>query len=171
MEEKRRMAYVYLGKIVNTHGIKGEIRILSDFEKKEIVWKPGFVLYIGKEKRKERIESYRHHKNFEMIRYQGVTNINEVLKDIGASVYIKREDLKLKEDDYLLEDLIGYEIIEETKKIGKIIDIVYNKAGILLEAVSEKGQKFYIPKNDYFIKQVNILLHQIETQNAKGLIL
>lgn len=165
------MEYIYLGKIVNTHGIKGELRILSNFEKKEIVWKPGFVLYIGKAKRREVIESYRHHKNFEMVRYERITNINEVLNDIGSSVYIKREDLKLKQNEYLLEELIGFEIIEEEKKIGKIEDIVYNKAGILLEAATETGKRFYIPKNDYYIKQVNLQDYQVETQNAKGLIL
>ena len=41
------MDYVYIGKIVNTHGIKGELRIRSNFDKKDIVFKPGFTLYIG----------------------------------------------------------------------------------------------------------------------------
>ena len=72
--------YRYLGKIVNTHGIKGEIRILSDFEKKELVFRPDFEIYIGEEKKKEIIQTYRHHKNFEMNTIQGYQNINEVLK-------------------------------------------------------------------------------------------
>ena len=40
------MEYVKIGKIVNTHGIKGELRIRSDFEYKDRVFKKGFILYI-----------------------------------------------------------------------------------------------------------------------------
>ena len=56
------MEYLYLGKIVNTHGIKGEIRILSDFKYKSDVFKIGNNLYIGKNKIQEVINSYRVHK-------------------------------------------------------------------------------------------------------------
>ena len=42
--------YIYIGKIVNTHGIKGEIRILSDFEKKDSVFVVGMPIYIGRKK-------------------------------------------------------------------------------------------------------------------------
>ena len=40
--------YIYIGKIVNTHGIKGEIRIISNFDKKEIVFKKGFKTFFKK---------------------------------------------------------------------------------------------------------------------------
>ena len=48
--------YIYIGKIVNTHGIKGEIRILSDFEKKDSVFVVGMPIYIGRKKEKEIIK-------------------------------------------------------------------------------------------------------------------
>ena len=72
--------FVYVGKIVNTHGIKGEVRILSDFEYKDKVFKPKMVIYIGRKKEQEVINTYRHHKNFEMITMEGYGNINEILK-------------------------------------------------------------------------------------------
>lgn len=162
--------WINIGKIVNTHGIKGELRILSDFEKKDIVFQMGFSIYIGQEKRKEIINSYRHHKNFEMITYQGITNINEVLKDIGLRVYIKREDLNLKEQEYLLSDLVGYNVMEDEKNLGKVVDVVYNKAGILL-AVRLEQKEYYIPKNEAFIVQVDLRKKIIFVQNAQGLIL
>ena len=49
------MNYVYIGKIVNTHALKGEVRILSNFEFKEKVFKVGTSVYIGEEKIKEAI--------------------------------------------------------------------------------------------------------------------
>ena len=41
------MKYIYIGKIVNTHGLKGEIRILSDFKYKDLIFKDNFKIYIG----------------------------------------------------------------------------------------------------------------------------
>ena len=83
--------YIYIGKIVNTHGIKGEVRILSDFEKKDRVFVAGMPIYIGRKKEKEIINSYRHHKNFEMITMKGYNDINQILKYKGLYVYIKKE--------------------------------------------------------------------------------
>ena len=44
------MKYIYIGDIVNTHGLKGEVRLISDFEYKNKVFKKGFKLYIGRTK-------------------------------------------------------------------------------------------------------------------------
>ena len=60
------MELVYVGKIVNTHGIKGELRIISKFERISDVFKVGNEIYIGEEHIKEKIASYRHHKQFEI---------------------------------------------------------------------------------------------------------
>ena len=164
------MEWIYLGKIVNTHGINGELRILSDFEQKEKAFQKDFQIYIGKEKRKEIIASYRRHKNFDMIRYEKINNINEVLEDKGKNVYIKREDLNLTENEYLLKDLIGFQVMEEEKNLGKVIDIVYNKAGILLEVLIN-DKNYYIPKNNAFILKVDIKEKIIWTKDAQGLII
>ena len=163
------MDYVYIGKIVNTHGIKGELRILSDFLKKDIVFKPGFVLYIGDGYHEETIETYRHHKCFEMVTFRGYDNINEVLKYKGLNVFVKREDLHLNDDDYLLEDLVGLSIKEDGEILGKVIEIVYNGSGTLL--MVEGTKKFYIPNNKEFIVKVDLKKGEIECRNTKGLIL
>ena len=81
------MKYLYIGKIVNTHGIKGEVRILSDFEYKDLVFKVNNKLYLGDQKEEIIINSYRHHKNYEMITFNNITNINDVLK------YLKSKEL------------------------------------------------------------------------------
>ena len=101
------MKYVLIGKIVNTHGIKGEVRILSDFRFKNKVFVPGMKIYVGKDKVLEEINSYRHHKIFEMIVMNGYNNINDVLKYKGDYVFVNRDDLVLDEGEYLDEEIIG----------------------------------------------------------------
>jgi 16S rRNA processing protein RimM len=163
------MEYVYIGKIVNTHGIKGEIRLLSDFDKKDIVFKKDFIIYIGEGHIKEVINSYRKHKMFDMITLNGYDDINQVLKYKGLNVYVNREDLNLDSNDYLLEDLIGLSIKEDGEVLGKVVEIVYNGSGTLF--VVEGTKKFYIPNNKEFILSVNLDENVIECKNTKGLIL
>ncbi len=161
--------YVYIGKIVNTHGIKGELRLLSDFEKKEKVFKENMNIYIGEEKQQECIRNYRHHKNFDMITLKNYSNINEVLKYKNKKVFVKRESLHLQANEYLYEDLIGLDVYEKQDLIGKIKEIVYNNANILLYIEAERD--FYIPLQDFFIKHVDLTAKRIEVSNVKGLML
>lgn len=114
------MEYVFIGKIVNTHGVKGEVRILSDFKYKEKIFKKGVNIYIGKDKVREVINSYRHHKIFEMITLEGYNNINEVLKYKGSNVYVLKNDIIFKEGEYLDSDLIGIDVYQKDRLVGKI---------------------------------------------------
>lgn len=161
--------YVYIGKIVDTHGIKGELRILSSFERKDIVFISGNKLYLGDELEEKIISSYRHHKNFEMVVFEGINNINEVLKYLKKSVYFKRDDLKLNDKEYLIEDLIDYNVIENNILIGKVIDIVYNNSNILLSIDGTKN--FYIPLNSNYVLKVDTKNKEIIVENIKGLML
>ncbi len=163
------MEYLYVGKIVNTHGIKGEIRILSNFDKKDLVFKPGMKIYFGDKKDEFVITSFRHHKEFEMVCLEGFNNINQVLQFMKMKVFVKKSDLNLSDGDYVLEELVGLNIVFNGTKIGKVCEIVYNSSNILLSVSAEKN--FYIPNNPNFIKKVNLDNKEIIVENAKGLIL
>ena len=163
------MNLIYIGKIVNTHGIKGEVRLLSNFEEKDLIFKEGFKVYIGSMNEEETINTYRHHKQFEMISFKGINDINLVLKYKGKKVYINKDDLNLKNDEYLLEDLIGMKIINNEEQLGTVTDIYDTKAGKLLYISFAKN--YYIPYNSNYIKQVDVRRKEIQTENVKDLIL
>ena len=115
---------VYIGKIVNTHGIKGEVRIISDFKYKNLVFKPGVNIYVGKKREKLTIATYRTHKNYDMVTFNGINDINDVLCYKGDSVFINREDIKI--DGYVNEDIINLEVYSKQKLIGHVTSIVNN---------------------------------------------
>ena len=146
--------YVCVGKIVNTHGIKGELRILSDFEIKNKVFKKDINLYVGPEKREFTITSYRHHKMFDMVTFKGITNINEVINLKGLLVYVKREILNLDNDSYVLSDLIGLDVYDKDKKIGTVKDYYLDNGNTLLDVLGKK--EFYIPLKSHYIHSVNL---------------
>lgn len=160
--------YIYIGKIVNTHGIKGEVRILSDFEKKDRVFVVGMPIYIGRKKEKEIINSYRHHKNFEMITMKGYNDINQILKYKGLYVYIKKEDLKLEKDEYLETDLIGLSVMVDGIKKGIVEDIGdagHNK----LLIIKSNENTIYIPYQKEFISNVDFNNGTITITPIKGM--
>ena len=113
------MKKIYIGKFVNTHGLKGEIRIISDFEYKDDVFKIGNTIYI--DNKKFTIKSYRIHKNYDMVSFDEVNDINEIEKYKGLDVYIDSDDFNF---EYVLSDLISFKVYDENKYIGDVIDIV-----------------------------------------------
>lgn len=163
------MSYIYLGKIVQTHGIKGELRIRSNFEYKDKVFVPGFKLYISKNYIEEEIATYRPHKEFDMVTFKNYSNINEVLKYLKNDVYVKKEDLNLATSEYVLEELVGCHVYENDTDYGNVVEIVYNNSNVLLSITGERN--FYIPNNPNFIKKVDIDDKKIIVENIKGLML
>ena len=163
------MDFVCVGKIVNTHGIKGELRIISDFDKKDIIFKEGFKFYIGEGRVEEVLSTYRKHKSFDMVCFKGYNNINEVLKYKGLKIYINRNDLNLNKDDYILDDLIGLTIKDNNEDLGEVIDYIINSNSTLLKV--KKDKEYYIPLVDEYIIKVNLDNNEIITKNVRGLML
>lgn len=167
-EGSLKMEYLYLGKIVNTHGIKGEVRLLSSFKYKEKVFVEGFPIYIGEDKKREIITSYRPHKQFDMITIKGITNINEVLKYKGKKVYIQREDLHLTKEEYLDEDLIGLNVIVNHEVVGVVKKLDRNGQDKIV--VNKNGILYYVPYVCDIIKNINLTDGFIEIEYIKGLL-
>ena len=157
-----------IGKIVNTHGIKGELRLISDFKYKDKVFKKNFIIFIGKDKIKEKIVSYRKHKQFDMICLEGYTNINEVLKYKGLYVFINKNDLQLDSNCYLNDDLIGLDVFVDNNKIGKIDNIERNGKKELF-VITTQGREYLVPYESFFIKKIDIDNNRMDINNIKGL--
>ncbi len=156
------MEKVRIGKLVNTHGLKGEVRIISDFEYKDKVFVNGNHLYIDNEELT--INSYRIHKSFDMVTFKEYDYINDVLKFKGKNVYASREELNLKKEELLIEDYLNLKCIYNNKEIGYISDVITGSNRLFL--INGK----YIPFNEKFIEKVDIDKKEIHLKNLEGLI-
>ena len=163
------MNYIYIGKIVNTHGIKGEIRILSDFKYKERALKKGKTIYIGTTKIKEEINSYRKHKIFDMITLCGINNINDVLKYKGQKVYTVKENLDLLENEYLDSDLIGLTVLVNHQEKGIVKNYLKDKYQDKL-VVNKEGIDYLVPYVCDIIENINLTNKTISIKEIKGLL-
>lgn len=152
---------LYIGNLVNTHGIKGEVRIISNFKYKDLIFKPDTYLYINDEKLK--IKTYRKHKNYDMVTFEGYHDINEVLKFKGCKVYINKDDFNFPGP--LNEDLYGKKVYNNGKYIGTLKEIINNGGGELLVVNGKK--EYLIPYVDEFVKNID---ENIELNLIKGFI-
>ena len=163
------MDYVYIGKIVNTHGIKGEVRILSNFEIIPKVFQKGMTFYIGKKKDVKVVTSYRHHKVFEMVTFEGIDNINDVLYMKGLNVFVNREDLNLQPGEYLDQDLIGFHIYMDGEEKGTITEIRESTKNHKLFIVKTKEKKVYAPYERELLEKVDLVNKRIDYAKIEGL--
>ncbi|MBQ9023700.1 MAG: 16S rRNA processing protein RimM [Bacilli bacterium] len=145
------MKYINVGKYVNTHGLKGEIRILSNFRHKKNVFTKGMKLYIGKDKKEFTINTYRFHKIYDMVTFNDINNINDIEYLKGSQVFINEDDLILDNGIYSGK-LIDFKVISDNKEIGIITEIIDTPANEVLRV----GDKILIPYVDEFIENIDI---------------
>lgn len=154
---------IVIGKIVNTFGIKGELKIVSNFEMANRAFKKGNKIIINN---KERLitNSRFHHYNY-LVEIDNIKNINEVTYLIGAKVSINKDELKLEENEYLMCELDGYDVHNGDKYVGNVEEVVINEVNPLI-----KVNGYYIPLQKNFIKKVDVNNKKIICQNIDELV-
>jgi len=159
------MEKVYVGKIVNTFGIKGELKIASRFEMAEKVFLKGQKIILNNEVYE--ITGVRYHKKHYLTQINHLNDINSVLKYKGLSVFILKEDLFLKEDEYLMRDLLDLEVYENDTLIGQVTEVTESEVNPLIKI----NNQFYIPIKANYIKKIDLKNKKILTENIKELML
>ena len=157
------MELIYIGKIVNTHGLKGEMRIISDFKYKSDVFKINNELYVNNNK--NIINSYRKHKIFDMVTLSNINTIDDALELKGTNVYINKENYTFS--GYLDEELIGLDVYYNEIYKGKITDIYKTSTNDLF--VIEGIKRHMVPNIDNFIDKVDLKNNKIYINYIKGL--
>lgn len=165
-----------VGKIVNTQGIRGELRIISSTDFPDERFKVGSKLYIGDAKNNDKLEvtvtSCRLHKNFHLLKFAGFTNINEVEQFKGKELFVSEEMLtELDEGEFYYYEIIGCEVFsEEGELIGKVKEILSPGANDVW-VIQRHGKKdALIPYIDDVVKEVDVENKKIIIHLLEGLI-
>ena len=157
--------YIYVGKIVGTHGLKGELKIISDEVFLDKIFKPNNNLFIGDDYQKEQIATYRYHKHYNLVSLINYQDINKIDEFLNKDVYVDKEKLNV---EYLLSDLIDCEIIDD-QSYGKVIDIEKGKGCNYLKVKYNKV--YFVPIIDEYIKEIDCDNKRIMVKNVKSLII
>lgn len=164
-----------VGKIVNTHGIKGEVKVvrITDFEQR---FKQGNQLYLFLKDQKEpiavKIQSHRKHKQFDMLLFEGLTSINDVEHFKEGILKVSEADLHpLEEGSYYYHEIIGCEVRTTTgESLGSISEILAPGANDVWVVKRENDKDLLIPYIEPIVKQVNVKDKYVVIEPMEGLL-
>lgn len=157
---------IFIGKSTSTFGIKGELKVRSDFNYLDKAYKIGNVILINNIEHK--ISGVRYHKNHVLLKIDNLENINDILDYVGYNIYIKRSDLNLSSNEYLDSDLINSDVINDGINLGKVIDVIRGVNTL----IKVRGKKeFYIPYVDEYIINFDLENKKLYTKNCEDLIM
>ncbi len=169
------MDFIEIGKIVNTHGLKGELKIESWSSFDDIRYEKGNTVYlnINHEFVPFIVATYREHKGYALVSFEGLQDINLVEKYKTHIVYIDKDSRgELEEDEYYSDDLVGLTVLdEEGINIGEVISVEFtNGAQDNLRVRTTNQKEFLVPYVDAFILDVNIDEGYIQIHVMDGLL-
>ncbi|WP_416826871.1 ribosome maturation factor RimM [Ectobacillus polymachus] len=152
--------WLNVGKIVNTHGIRGELRVMSRTDFPEERYKVGNKLFVFKETSFEPIEvtvtSHRVHKAFDLLTFDGYDDVNDVEQFKGALLKVSDQQLvELDEGEYYYHEIIGCRVSTESgEEIGTITEILSPGANDVWVVKQKNGKEVYIPYIDQVVLQI-----------------
>lgn len=134
--------YLEAGKIVTTHGIRGEVKIMPYTDTPELLCEFD-RLFIGKDKAEIYIDRARVAKNMVIAKIEGVDTVEAAEKYRNKVLFMHRDDLELDEDTYFIQDLIDMEVKDADSGFvyGKITDVLQNGAN---DVYVIKGDREYL---------------------------
>ena len=162
------MERVIIGQIVNTHGIKGELKVKSSTDFVEERFEKNAHVYIDDHGQMidMKVLSHRFHKGHILVTFQGYQDINRVEKYKGCFLYADKDLELLDDDEYYVGDLIGCEVYQNEQKLGQVSDVqLYDHHNIL---VVKGKQKIMIPYVEAFVKEVDIDQKRIDVTLIEG---
>jgi len=144
--------YLEAGVIVNTHGIKGEVRILPWVDSAEFL-KSFKYLYI--DEKPYELLSGRVHKNFLLAELAGVSDVNAAMILKNKVVSVDKDQAKLPKGAFFLQDLMGAAVVDESNtELGKLTDVLELPAGNVYVVSGER--EILIPAIPQFILKTDI---------------
>lgn len=167
------MEKVLIGKIVNTHGIKGELKILSETDFPTRRYRPGNSVFLSAPEGflEYRVKSYRPHQGFGLLALMGLDDINQVERLRGCEIWSEDRILSdLSPNEFQLSSLLGHTLLQGGKPVGKVTGSRTYPQGDYLEASRPDGVGVLIPFRDEFIGKIDSMAGTIEIIEMEGLL-
>lgn len=168
MMEEIFMSYIEIGKIVNTHGLRGHLKVEPWCDGIEVY---DFLSYIYVNNKKLEIEDVKQHKSHFLLKLKGIDKIEDAELFKGLTVMADEADMPELEDGvFYIRDLIGLDVYEDEKYIGKIVDWIETGSKNVYVIKRQKGRDVLIPAIDDIIKNIDIENNIMSVKLMEGLI-
>lgn len=162
-----------VGIIASTHGVRGEVKVYPTTDDprrfrrlKEV------VLDTGKEKMNLEIEGVKFFKQFVILKFKGLDNINDIEKYRQKSLYVTRKNaVRLQRDEYFIADLIGLKVQDEDgKELGTVKDVIETGANDVYEVEMTDGKSLLLPAIKQCILNVDVENGTMQVHVLEGLL-
>ena len=164
------MEYIRIGKIVNTFGIKGELKVDSYTDFANDRFKKDSTVYIGDDKIPFVMSNYRNHKGFLLIQFKDNEDINLVEKYKNMFIYKSKDDVKpLDNGDYYFSDLRDLDVYVEGELIGKVLRVEEGIRSNYLRVLVNDKEKL-VPYLKVFVESVDLDNKRINIKKVDGLL-
>lgn len=159
--------FLEAGEIVNTHGIRGEIKIMPWADSPEFLCQFKTLYMDGNP---VKVLSSRPHKTMVLALLEGITSVEEAMKLKGKVLFIDRSDVTLPEGRHFLADLMGLTVLDAAtgEELGKVEDILTPPAHNVY-VVRGKGKEYMIPAVDAFLAETNVESGYIKVNLIEGM--
>lgn len=163
--------YLRIGKIVNTQGIKGEVRVIPLTEDLNRFYDLEYVYLDDIKLVRLEIEYVKFHKNFALLKFKGINDMNQAEKLKENYILIDRKDaIKLPEGSYFVCDILGLSVYDINNcYMGKIIDIISTGSNDVY-TVRDNEKEILVPALKSVIKQIDIKEGKVVVDLPEGLI-
>lgn len=162
-----------VGIITSTHGVRGEVKVYPTTDDprrfrrlKEV------VLDTGREKMNLEIEGVKFFKQFVILKFKGLDNINDIEKYRQKSLYVTRKNaVRLQRDEYFIADLIGLKVQDEDgKELGTVKDVIETGANDVYEVEMADGKSLLLPAIKQCILNVDVENGLMQVHVLEGLL-
>ena len=162
-----------VGVISSTHGIRGEVKVfpttddVNRFKELKQVY-----LDTGKELMTMEIENVKFFKQFAILKFRGIDDINEIEPFKGKSLLIDREDaVELGEDEYYIADMIGMQVLtEDGAAFGRLKDVMETGANDVYVIESDAHGEVLVPAIRQCIKDIDVEAGRMTIHLMEGLL-
>lgn len=142
-----RKTYIEAGKIVTTHGVRGEVKVYPWCDDPEMFYDIDTLYLDAAGRRPVQIEGVRMQKNMLLLRLEGVDTLEAAAAMRDQVLYVHRDDIPMEEGEYLIQDLIGLEVYDaDTGRLyGKLTQVSPTGANDVYHIRFADGQERLIP--------------------------
>lgn len=164
--------YLAVGKVINTHGIKGELKVMpitTDLSRFDYLL---FVTANYEGAYKEfRVSKCRIHKGFVLISLKGIDTMDDAEKLKGQDLLVQRKHaIQLEEDEFFICDIIGIDVYEDEKLLGKLTDVLETGSNDVYVIIGENKKEILIPALKTVVENVDIKGKRMQVRLPEGLI-
>ena len=162
-----------VGIITSTHGVRGEVKVYpTTDDPKRFRRLKEVVLDTGREKLNLEIEGVKFFKQFVILKFKGLDNMNDIEKYRQKSLYVTRKNaVRLQRDEYFIADLIGLKVQDEDgTELGTVKDVIETGANDVYEVEMADGRSLLLPAIKQCILNVDVENGMMQVHVLEGLL-